>query len=137
MIRTCDHSVKSFLSKLEKRNFFHYNEIEWTSGASSGLSYFDQIVLRRGNATPPPCVHAMRNTVRLCRMSPLASITSFAFPLDRKRRRQRKGLYTKNRNKKKKRIGTEKKMKTRYTNPVQSLQTIATMGSNPFGFDIN
>lgn len=48
MIRTCDHSVKSFLSKLEKRNFFHYNEIEWTSGASSGLSYFDQIVLRRG-----------------------------------------------------------------------------------------
>lgn len=45
MIRTCDHSAKSFLSGLKQRNFFLYdNEIEWTTGASSGLSYFDQIV---------------------------------------------------------------------------------------------
>ena len=62
MIRTCDHSAKSFLFRIEAKEFFLYdNEIEWTTGASSGLSYFDQIVLRRGEktATPPPCAAAV------------------------------------------------------------------------------
>ncbi len=57
MIRTCGHSAKSFLFRIEAKEFFFFlydNEIEWTTGASSGLSYFDQIVLRRGKKTATP-----------------------------------------------------------------------------------
>lgn len=152
MICTCDHSAKSFLFRIEAKEFFlQDNEIEWTTGASSGLSYFDQIVLRRGEktATPPPCaavyIYAMRNTQFAadvgCHHSHLSR--SLLFHWTEKDDANEKGFtQTKNRNKQEWEREREKKDDEEngeiYQTSPKLTDYISTMGSsNPFGFDIN